>query len=263
MNRLRMTLVGLTLALGLAAVPLAHSAFAAHSGGSKAKHGAVVTKTTTQQATALKGNGVVAYVASALGVTPTVLQADLKVGQTLLQIAGSKYASADALATALLAPVKTNLDQATSSNKLSATQAGALYTQAHTAVAKLVVTPHPALGAVFAAVHGARGQHGAGARFGLLTVLTTACNTNATALNAAITTGGKTLLAICQATNSSVTQTSLVSTLLASMKTKLDQAVSAKTITAAQESTALTQAQAYLTNLVTTPIPAGGLHLHK
>jgi hypothetical protein len=259
MNRLRMTIVGLMLALIVAAVPMSKSAFAAHSGGPKAAHTAGGTAGTT-----LKGNGVVAYVAAVVGVTPTVLQADLKAGQTLLQIAGTKYASADALATALLAPVKTKLDQAASTNKLSSTQAGTLYTQAHTAVAKLVVTPHPALGAVFAAVHGARGQHGAGAKLGgLLKVLTAACNTNATALNAAITTGGKTLLAICQATNSSVTQTSLVSTLLASMKTKLDQAVSAKTITAAQESTALTQAQAYLTTLVTTPIPAGGLHFHK
>lgn len=258
MNRLRMTVVGLTLALGLAALPLAHSAFAAHSGRGKAVNGAIVPKTATS-----KGNGVVAYVASVVGVTPAVLQADLKAGQTLLQIAGSKYASADALATALLAPVKTTLDQATTSNKLSATQAGTLYTRAHTAVAKLVVTPHPALGAVFAAVHGARGQHGAGARLGLLTVLTTACNTNATALKAAISAGGKTLLAICQATNPSVTQSSLVSTLLASMKTKLDKAVTAKTITAAQESTTLTQAQTYLTTLVTTPIPAGGLHRHK
>jgi hypothetical protein len=204
-----------------------------------------------------------AYVASVLGVTPAVLQANLQAGQTLLQIAGSKYASADDLATALLAPLKTKLDKATSSNTLSATQASTLYTQAHAAVAKLVVTPHPALGKIFAGTRGARGAHKAGGLSGLLTTLTTACNTNATALKAAITTGGKSLLAICQATNPSVTQSGLVSTLLAALKTKLDKAVAAKTVTAAQESTMLAKAQAYLTTLVTTPIPAGGLHQHK
>jgi hypothetical protein len=39
--------------------------------------------------------------------------------------------------------------------------------------------------------------------------------------------------------------------------------VAAKTITSAQESTLLTKQQAYLTTLVTTTIPAGGLHGHK
>jgi hypothetical protein len=103
----------------------------------------------------------------------------------------------------------------------------------------------------------------AGTRLWLLKTFTTACNTNATALKTAIATGGKTLLAICQGTNASVTQSSLVSTLLAALKTKLDRAVTAKALTTTQESTRLTQAQARLTTLVTTSIPAGGLHLHK
>jgi hypothetical protein len=258
MNRMRMALMGLILALGLGSLPLAHSAFAAHSGNTKATTRLSGTKATTQ-----KGNGGLTFVASVLGVTPAALQADLQAGQTLLQIAGSKYASADDLATALLAPLKTKLDKATSSNTLSATQASTLYTKAHAAVATLVVTPHPKLGAIFAGARAARGAHKAGGLSGLVTTLTTACNTNATALKAAITTGGKSLLAICQATNPSVTQSGLVSTLLAALKTKLDQAVAAKTVTAAQESTMLTKAQAYLTTLVTTPIPAGGLHQHK
>jgi len=97
----------------------------------------------------------------------------------------------------------------------------------------------------------------------LLKVLTTACNTNATALKTAIMTGGKTLLAICQTTNASVTQSGLVSALLAALKTKLDRAVTAKTLTTTQESARLTQAQARLTTLVTTPIPVGGIRLHK
>jgi hypothetical protein len=261
MNRIRMALLGLILALGLVSVPLAHSALAAHKGGTK-----LTTQAGTPKAPSNRGAGLAAYVASVLGVTPAVLQTDLQAGQTLLQIAGSKYASADALATALLAPVKTKLDQAAGSNKLSATQASTLYTQAHAAVAKLVVTPHPALGVLFAGLRGTKAQrtgHVAGGQAGLVTTLTTACNTNATALKAAITAGGKSLLAICQATNPSVTQSSLVSTLLASMKTKLDKAVAAKTMTATQESAALSKAQTYLTTLVTTPIPAGGLHGHK
>lgn len=265
MNRIRMALLGLILALGLTSVPLAHSALAAHKGGTRltTQAGSPTSKTPGN-----RGNSVLTYVASVVGVTPTVLQADLQAGQTLLQIAGSKYASADALATALLAPVKTKLDQATSSAKLSATQANTLYTQTHATVAKLVVTPHPSLGLILAGAHAA-GAHATGAhqgvrgKSGLLTTLVTACNTNATALNAAITTGGKTLLAICQATNPGVTQSGLVSTLLASIKAKLDKAVAAKTITSAQESTLLTKQQAYLTTLVNMTIPAGGLHGHK
>lgn len=258
MNRMRMALIGLMLALGLASVPLAHSAFAARSGGTKVTNRATRTRTAGHL-----GNGIVTYVAAVVGVTPTVLQADLKAGQTLLQIAGSKYASADDLATALLAPVKTKLDKATSSNKLSATQATTLYTQVHNAVATLVVTPHPALGAIIGRMHGMHAHRGAGRLSVLLTTLTTACNTNATALKTAITTGGKSLLAICQTTNPSVTQVGLVSTLLATMKTKLDKAVTAQKITSAQESTMLTKAQTYLTVLVTMTIPAGGLPFHR
>lgn len=256
MNRMRVMIVGLLLALGLAATPLAHSAFA-QRGGPKIKVNANGTTSGP------KSNGVLTFVASVVGVTPSVLQADLKAGQTLLQIAGSKYASADDLATALLAPVKTKLDSATTTNKLSATQANSLYTRAHTAVAKLVVTPHPALGAVFAAVHGTQGQHGVGGRFSVMATLVTACHTSASALKAAIATGGNTLLAICQATNPAVTQSSLVSALLAPMKTKLDGAVTARTMTSAQESARLTQAETFLNTLITTPIPAGGPRHHK
>lgn len=258
MNRIRMALVGLMLALGLVSAPLAHSALAAHKGGAKLAPRAGGPRTSTPRT-----HGIPAYVASVLGVTPAVLQADLKAGQTLLQIAGSKYANADALATALLAPLKSKLATAIGRTGLSATQANALYTKAHARVAQLVVTPHPALGALLAGIHGPNAQHAAHGKAGLLATLTAACNTNATALKAAVTTGGKTLLAICQATNPSVTQSSLVSALLAPTQTRLNQAVAAKTITAAQASTMLTKVQAHLTTLITTTIPAGGLHGFK
>lgn len=253
MNRMRMTLLGLILALGLASLPLAHSALAARSGGTKTTAGTLHA--------ARAGKSVVAYVASVLGVTPAVLQADLKAGQTLLQIGSGKFSSADALATALLAPVKAKLDAATTDKKLSATGAGAMYAKAHAAVATLVVTPHPALGTILAGAHGVR-AHGAGAASGLLSTLTIACNTNAATLKAAVAVGGKSLLQICQTTNPSATASGLVSALLNAMKSRLDKAVTAKKITTAQESATLTQVQAYLTTLVTTPIPAGGLHLH-
>ena len=252
MNRMRMALFGLILALGLASIPLAHSALAARSGGTRSTAGTLHT--------ARAGKSVVAYVASVLGVTPAVLQADLKAGQTLLQIGAARFSSADALATALLAPVKAKLDAATG-NKLSATQASTLYAKVHAAVATLVVTPHPALGTILAGARGVR-AHGAGASSGLLATLTTACNTNATALKAAVAVGGKSLLQICQVTNPSATANGLVSALLDAIKTRLDRAVTAKHITTAQETATLTRVQTYLTALVTTPIPAGGLHLH-
>lgn len=83
------------------------------------------------------------YVASVVGVTPTVLQRDLAAGKTVLQIAGGKYASANDLATALLANLKMKLDFGVSHGGLTRAQATAIYNQMHTAYARLVVTPHP------------------------------------------------------------------------------------------------------------------------
>jgi hypothetical protein len=84
-------------------------------------------------------------VATVLGVTPAVLQQDLQAGQTLLQIAGSKYSSAQDLATALLVNLKTKLDHVVAAGNLTAGQENQIYQAALTSTETLVTTPHPDL----------------------------------------------------------------------------------------------------------------------
>jgi hypothetical protein len=248
MNRIRLSLGALVLVIGTIGAPAANSVFA-QSSAPRAAH--------THQ-------GVTAYVASVVGVTPTVLQQDLQAGQTLLQIAGTRFPSADALATTLLAPLKSQLDKAVSANKLTPSREAAIYSALHARVAQLVVTPHPSLAALFGRAHGAR-QGGARPHIGrlgagLLTSLTTTCKTTTAGLRTAFQTGGMTILAICQTTNPSITQSALVNALSAPLQAKLDAAVAARKITAAQESAMLAAEKTFLTKLVTTPLPAGGLH---
>src|SRR5260370_25597491 len=108
MHRTKKARLAVLVAAGLLGLSLAGSAFAARSSPSAprpAGHGKFVD-----------------YIASVEGVTPAVLKHDLKQGETLLQIAGSKYASADDLATALLARLKTRLDTAVKNQRLTAGQ---------------------------------------------------------------------------------------------------------------------------------------------
>jgi hypothetical protein len=244
MNRAKKALAAAIFLGGLMSLPFGASVFAA---------GSVKTGSTLQRHAQL-----LTYVASVEGVTPAVLQQDLAAGQTLLQIAGNKYASAGDLATALLSRFKTRMDAAVSSNKLTASQENTLYTQLHSRVATLVVTPHPTLRMLFAGQHKAAGARVGGMMSGVLNTMVATCNTTAAALKTAFQAGGKTPLAICQATNPGETQAGLVTALMGAVKTKLDAAVNAKTITAAQESQLLTRAQTHFNKWVTTTIPVGG-----
>lgn len=83
------------------------------------------------------------FVASVVGVSRAMLLQELAAGTTLLQIAGSKYASANDLATALLVNLKMKLNYGVRSGGLTQAQADAVYNQAHDAFARLVVMPHP------------------------------------------------------------------------------------------------------------------------
>jgi hypothetical protein len=211
------------------------------------------------------------YVASVEGVTPQVLQQDLQAGQTLLQIAQaahSKYASsAQVLATALLAQVKSQLDQAASSGRISQAQASQRYNALLSSVTKLVTTPHPQLRGAFRTGAGTQGRFGSPgqgtrgygmlARGPILTTLATACHTTSSALQTAIRTGGKTILAICQSTNSSITESDLVTAITNSYKTRLDASVKAGRISASQESQLLANLKTRIETSITTPLPTG------
>jgi hypothetical protein len=89
----------------------------------------------------------VRYIAEVEDVTPEVLKQDLEEGKTLLEIdqsAGTnQHASADALASALLAPIRARLDGAVQSGQLTAAQESVIYRGLHARMATLVTTPHP------------------------------------------------------------------------------------------------------------------------
>jgi hypothetical protein len=249
MHRTKHARMAAVLAAGLLGLSLAGSAFAAKSGQSgpqPAGHGKVIN-----------------YIASVEGVTPAVLKQDLKQGKTLLQIAGSKYASADALATALLAPLKTRLDTAVKNHRLTASQETTLYARLHTRVAKLVVTPHPLRQLRSALKGGAAGGRLGHLKSKLFQTMATACGTTPAALRTAFQAGGKTPLAICQATKATVTQSSLVSALMSAIKTRIEARAKALglSLSQAQEQQILAGIQTGLNVWVTTPIPAGGSHL--
>ena len=198
------------------------------------------------------------YIASVEGVTPTVLKQDLKAGKNLLQIdqtdGNKKYTSADALATALLAPLKTRLDAAVTGNHLTGAQETAIYSRLHTRLATLVVTAHP-----FQQLRKEMGKGTRAARTSLLQTMATTCGTTPTALQAAFKTGGKSPLAICQVTKPGITQQELVSALMKSFQTRLAAIAKTSGMTAQQQSQILSRIQSRLTTWVVSPLPAGGL----
>jgi hypothetical protein len=249
MHRTKKARMGAVLAAGVLGLSLAGSVFAAKSSPSApraAGHGKVIN-----------------YIASVEGVTPAVLKQELKQGKTLLQIAGSKYASADALATALLAPVQTRLETAVTNHRLTLAQEKTLYDQLHARVATLVVTPHPLRQLRSALQRGPAGGRAEGIRSGLVQTMVTTCGITAADLRTVFKTGGKTPLAICQGgTKAPVTQKGLVSALMSAIQTRLEARAKALglTLNQALEQQILARIEAGLNVWVTTPIPAGGSH---
>jgi hypothetical protein len=120
----------------------------------------------------------------------------------------------------------------------------------HARVAQLVATPHPKMGMLKGGKQ-VRALHRT-----LLQTFASTCNTTAAALKAAVQAGGQTPLAICQATNSVITQDALVSALMSGIKSTLDAAASSHPRLAQHESQILGRIQNRLNTWVTTPIPA-------
>jgi hypothetical protein len=251
-------LAGLALAAGLVALPATPATLAASLAARPvaAQHDAPPADG-GKRADAARGGGELDYVASVVGVTPDVLAQDLNAGQTLLQIAGGKFASADALADALAAPLKRKLDAAVAAGKMTAAQEADAYAQMHAAFARLAVTPHPDLATGGVVVK-------AGSKMGIAMsrqvdmagVLATACHTSTAALQAALQAGSQSVLAICRQTNPTATADSLVAALLAPLKDGLDAGVRAGNLTADQEAQMLANARVKLTAMVTGVPPA-------
>jgi hypothetical protein len=254
MHRTKKARLAAVVAAGLIGLTLAGSAFAAKSSPGMPR---------------LAGHGkFIQHLVSVEGVKSVAeLKQDLKTGMTLWDIAHSaqptKYASPDALATALLAPVQTKLEAAVSNHRLNSTKETTLYNRLHARVVKLVVTPHPFRQLRATLKRGPAVGRVGGIRSGLVQAMVATCGIKAADLRTAVKTGGKSLLAICQSgTKAPVTQKALVSALTSAIQTRLEARAKAMgvTLNQAMEQQILGRIEAGLNILVTTPIPSGGLH---
>lgn len=237
-------MLAVILAAGLAAmwVPAQGHAAAGH-----------VSRPRAVQKSSTKTPGVAlpdaATVASVVGVTQATLTRDLAAGQTVLHIAGSRFRSADELATALLAPLKTKLDRAVASGAMPSYKAAAAYNQMHAAYAVLVVTPHPPMGTDQNGGQKAPGGGGAQTDSGIFSAMAVQCHTTVANLKAALAAGGRTPLAICQATNAQETQGALVTALVGAVEGNLGHTPTSDEHAAIQQK---------ITYWVTTPVSAPG-----
>ncbi len=196
-----------------------------------------------------------ARIAAVEGVTPQVLQQDLSQGETLLQIASTKYTSAAALATALLAPQKARLDAAVTAGRTTASQETARYNALLTKMETLVVTPHPTLAAT-GSMGGFRGRSIGWNTKQVVQLIAGTCNTTPAALTSLLHAGGTSVLAACQKTNASATPAALTALVFAPLKTKLDAAVNAGKMTQAQALQRATSEQLAIGKALTRTLPA-------
>jgi hypothetical protein len=219
------------LAAGACVAALAAGAGAAAAGGHGHRHGdAHARAVKAHVAKSLRGGGIAAA-ASYLGLTPAQLRADLETGKTLAQVADATPGkSADGLVAALTAAAKAKLDALVARGKLTAAQETALLDRLGKRIDALVHRPHVAARAAKslyeAAVRVAAGYLG----------LTPA------RLRADLK-SGKTLAQIADATPGKSAD-GLVAALTVAVKAKLDAAVAAGKLTAAQESALLAGASA-------------------
>jgi hypothetical protein len=183
--------------------------------------------------------------ATHLGITTDALKTDLQSGKTLAQVADATSGkSAAGLIQALVASEKSALDAAGSAGKLTAAQEQTLLTSVQQRVTDLVNGTRPAfpgLGKGFGLGHGFGASDKLSAAATYLGITADALKTDLQS--------GKTLAQVADVT-SGKSATGLVQALVASEKSALDAAVSAGTLTAAQEQTLLTSVQQRVTDLV-------------
>jgi hypothetical protein len=208
-------------------------------------------KSSTAKAKSPAAASLLTRVAAVEGVTPKVLRQDLQQGQTLLQIAGNKYADANALATALLAPVKARLDTAVTNHRMTAAQENTRYAHRLSKMTTLVTTAHPPQ----SLRHSTKWFKRAKVQQVVYEVAA-ACQTTPAALTTLVRGGGTSILAACQTTNPAATQAQLTNIVFAPIKAKLDRAVAKGTMAASQEQRAIAKAQAKIGKALTKTLPA-------
>jgi hypothetical protein len=188
---------------------------------------------------AILGTDVLTPAASFLGVSVSTLANDLSSGggKTLAAEATAKGKSPTDLITAIVAALKTNLDNEKAAGWITADQETALVTQLTNAVTELVNNgpgvPHVA-------------GNGGG---GLLQTAATYLGLSVSDLQSDLT-SGKSLADVVGSVGNGKTVDGLVAALEAPAKTNLDAAVTAGKITQAQETAILSRVTTALTNLV-------------
>jgi hypothetical protein len=90
-----------------------------------------------------QAGGFLQTAATFLGVSVSDLQADLKAGKSLADVAKAQGKTVDDLVTALLAPAKKNLDQAVTDGKITQAQETAILSKMTTALTNLVNNTKP------------------------------------------------------------------------------------------------------------------------
>jgi hypothetical protein len=184
--------------------------------------------------------------ASYLGISLSTLESDLAGGQTLSQLATATSGKTTAgLISAIVASETTVLDAEKAAGWITATQESSLVTSFTSGVTGLVNNGPPVP------------PSGTSGSTGLLQTAATFLGVSLSTLQSDLQ-SGKTLADV--ATAQGDTAAALVTALEAPAKTKLDAAVTAGTITAAQETTILNQMTTRLTNIVNGT--AGNTSLH-
>jgi hypothetical protein len=175
-----------------------------------------------------------AAIASYLGLTPAQLRAQLGSGKTLAQIAVAQGKTVAGLEAAIVADVQAHLDRAVSNGRLSPAQETALLARLKARVDALVNHAFPA-------------KAGARLRPQLGAAVSTYLGVTPAKLRTELR-AGKSLAQI--ATEHGKTVAGLKAAILAKVRARLDRAVAAKRLTAAQESMLLDRLSAHLDQLL-------------
>ena len=184
--------------------------------------------------------------ATALNMNESDLMTELQSGKTLAQVVTEKNADLATVKTSVLAALKTNLDQAVSSGKLTQAQADELYNQAGTKFDNIVNQTWNQGGFDDGRGFGPRGFRGF--KGGMdLAAFATALNMNKTDLMTELQ-SGNTLAQVVTEKNADLA--TVKTSVLAALKTNLGQAVSSGKLTQAQADQMYSQASTNFDTMV-------------
>jgi hypothetical protein len=179
-----------------------------------------------------------------LGLSASDLRTQLQSGKTLADVATAQGKSVSGLEDAIVADAKTHLDSEVAAGDLTAAQESSMLSDLQSHVADIVNHTGPPPG----------GGPGHGPFD--LAAITTYLGVSASELKSDLD-SGKTLADVATSQGKSVS--GLEDAIVAAAKTKLDAAVAAGKLTAAEESTRLSDLQSHVADLVThTGPPPGG-----